>query len=186
MNASDRRALKLITQSKGDVRASLLSFLSKPKHYKKPIQKAREAKEQKERLSKRGGVDAIYKAVEKRAAGWCECGCGRQLLKNTWLWHPELDEWLNGNGRRQQKRAVATCWMLTRYCHRLRQRYAGGAPLWNSLFEKHCAKYGYRFEGHIEHAALLRKSSRALGLGQRVPPSPASSPDARDLPKVNQ
>lgn len=166
MNASDRRRLVLLLKSK-DVRASLKSFLAQPKRFKKPIQREREAKEKKERLGRKGETDAIYKAVEKRAAGICECGCGLSFGESTLLL-PEMDEWLNGNGRRRQKRAVPTCWMLTGICHRNRQRYAGGVAVWNAIFEQHCQKYGYKFEPHIEHAKL----SPALAASDLTPSGP--------------
>lgn len=173
MNASDRRALKLITQSKGDVRASLLSFLSKPKHYKKSIQKAREAKEQKERLSKKEETARIREFCFGRAADRCEfCTLNRPS---------ELHHLEGGNGRRRQRQSEKNCVAICEWCHRFYHRDPASFAV---IVAAWCAKHGYPPIVRIEHAALLRKSSRALGLGQRVPPSPASSPDARDLPKV--
>lgn len=182
MNASDRRALKLLTQSKGDVRASLLSFLSKPKHYKKPIQKAREAKEQKERLSRMGATAAIREACVRRAAGLCEACWTPFAVANP----AEMDHWLGGNGRRRQKQAIENCWMLHMTCHQRRQRGQPDAEYWNRRFHQHAAYYGYPFTPHIEHATVVRKSSRASGLGSGSPLPIASDPDARDLPIEKQ
>lgn len=163
MNASDRRRLVLLLKSK-DVRASLKSFLAQPKRFKKPIQREREAKEKKERLAEGELVGAIYIAVMERSGGRCEC-CGCRPSEFDPL---EMDEWLNGNGRRRQKRAVATCWMLVGSHHRLRQKYRPDVATWNLTFEQHCQKYGYKFEPHIEHAKL----SPALAASDLTPSGP--------------
>lgn len=175
MNASDRRALKLITQSKGDVRASLKSFLSKPKPYKKPLQKVREAKEQKERLSKRERRAAIRAAVFKRAGGYCELSGA-----------PGPTEWhhlLGGNGRRQQKESWYNTMAVTQAAH---IAYHRDPAHFASIVAAWCAKYGYDPITRIEHAPLARKLSRASGAGAGSPLPSSSVPDARDLSKVNQ
>lgn len=74
--------------------------------------------------------------------------------------------------------------MLRHDHHVLKTQNFPSAAFWQSCIDRWTQRYGYPPIKRIEHAALPRKSSRALGLGQRVPPSPASSPDARDLPKV--
>lgn len=132
---------------------------------KKAVQREREQHEQTAVQSRRAETSAIYLAVEKRAAGRCEaCAIDHDhVLGGGAAWTnpadpPELDHWMGGNGRRRQLQSVATCWMLHRSCHRLRQAGSPSAAAWNTLFEKHCRIYGYRFTGHVEHAEVPRKS----------------------------
>lgn len=173
MNASDRRRLVLLLKSK-DVRASLKSFLAQPKRFKKPIQREREAKEKKERLGRKGATAAIRAECLKRANGFCESG----VCFDLWT---EMDHWLGGNGRRRQKQSVETCWMLCRRCHHDRTNAVPSAAFWNGNFALHCARYGYKFEPHIEHAKLSpdRRLS-AVPLGPAVDPGVSSQTKERE------
>jgi hypothetical protein len=89
----------------------------------------------------------------QRAAGVCECGCGRRLD----LWGAELDHWLNGIGRRRQKQSIENCWFLTLKCHAARQRLSPSTSAWNARFAVHARKYGYPVVGHIEHQQMMRR-----------------------------
>lgn len=156
------RKLKRILASR-NVRASLQAFMRGAAPKSRPMKlmkKERLGKERSSREDRNAETARIRAECMKRAAGHCECGCGAPFIEDSMLWRAEMDEWLNGNGRRQQKRAVETCWMLTASCHRFRQRYVGGVELWNQIFEKHCRYYRYQFTPHIEHAAVKRPTSK--------------------------
>lgn len=94
----------------------------------------------------------IRALVAERAGNICECGCGRTLS----LYHPQMDHWLGGSGRRKQKQSVETCWMLTMWCHRQRTNNYPSAIYWNRKFRAHCHRYGYVFTPHIEKRQLTR------------------------------
>jgi hypothetical protein len=104
----------------------------------------------------------IYAFCNERAIAAgdkCECGCGRRLSQDG----RTLDHWLNGNGRKKQKESVFTCWMLTPWCHKLRQEYIPDAADWNEKFKTFCqrnggAAKGYVFEPHVEHQRLQARS----------------------------
>lgn len=172
MNKSNARALKRITDLPADQQpAALQKYLRTVAPMKsrpmKLMKKERLGREKRARADRNAETARIRAECMKRACGHCECGCGMPFDETSLWWRAEMDEWLNGNGRRQQKRAVETCWMLTALCHRNRQRYVGGVAGWNQSFEKHCRYYRYRFTPHIEHAALKRPKTTGAASGRR-------------------
>lgn len=166
MNRANAKELKRILESP-DVRASLQSFLGRQnatsRRTLKPMKQERLARGRLAREDRNAETARIRAECMKRAAGYCECGCGVPFIEGDLLQKPEMDEWLNGNGRRVQLRSVKTCWMLIAAHHLLRQRYIPDVATWSRDFAAHCKRHGYKFIPHIEHAAVQRHKNPQTG-----------------------
>lgn len=92
------------------------------------------------KASKRGETAAIREACEKRAEGFCECGCGIPLTGPGR--RAELDHFF---GRRVPQ-SVRTCWLLTYQCHWEKTDNSPSAAYWLRRFIAHCGKHGYAEE----------------------------------------
>jgi hypothetical protein len=84
----------------------------------------------------------IYRAVEKRSAGVCECGCGQPFSPKGTPSGPEMDHFFN----RRHGQSVQECWMIRTDHHDQKTRYRPSRLHWLHLFRAHCLKHGYAVE----------------------------------------
>lgn len=103
----------------------------------KPMRREREANEAREKASKRLETGRIYRAVEKRAGGRCECGCGTPFAsegENA----PQMDHFW---GRGKVPQTVENCWMLTARHHA--EKGGPGRLAWLGKFKTHADGHRY-------------------------------------------
>jgi hypothetical protein len=135
--------------------AKLLALLAPRRKNEK--QKATQKRKLQGAAARQTATAALRAAVMFRADGRCELEAANQRCVNN---ATELDHWLSGTGRRQQKQSVETTWALCRAHHVRRTRNYPNAAFWNELFADHCARYGYPFTPHVEHAQLPGRAAR--------------------------
>lgn len=94
----------------------------------------------------------IRRAVFARAAGFCECGCGKAVTEET----GHLDHFF---GRAKAEEAVSNCWALTPEHDHARTVNEPSASYWLVRFVRHAAKHGYKSE---EDRALTKLEALAV------------------------
>jgi hypothetical protein len=98
------------------------------------------------KTERRGETAAIRMACLRRAAGTCECGCGKRLNEDEFEHGPdgvaELEHpFSKGKGARLPQ-SVETCWILRADCHRERTANRPSAAAWWEKFIAHMESIG--------------------------------------------
>lgn len=137
---STHRDLTRLLQYKGDLRASLESFLEKhaPRRRKPSLRKAE--KEEK-KLGKKGARADVRAACVARCNQQCEA-CGQPSM---YIGPLEMDHFYG----RAFSESVETCWMLGPECHRQKTENDPTREFWDAKFAIHCKLYGYPFRPRL-------------------------------------
>lgn len=80
----------------------------------------------------------VYDAVEQRARGVCECGCGGAFGSDLDTM-PEMDHFWG----RAREESVESCWMLRAQCHREKTGNKPDRKTWLKKFYTHCVVFEY-------------------------------------------
>jgi len=132
---------------------------------------------------KRDETSVIRAACYERAAGVCECGCGRPAhhdaaaLRIDWNAQAELDHFF---GRGKVKQSVETCWILRADCHREKTNNRPDALVWLQKFIGHCQKHLTRnagtdpaaYSGYRQAAISARNRLRFVETRAALPAAP--------------
>jgi 5-methylcytosine-specific restriction endonuclease McrA len=75
----------------------------------------------------------LRERLKQRAAGLCECGCGRAIV------HSEMDHFFG----RKNGESFEVCWLLHHECHRLKTVNQPSRGWWLRRFLRHCGRHGF-------------------------------------------
>lgn len=90
----------------------------------------------------------VYGAVEQRARGVCECGCGTPF-DQTMEGVPEMDHFWGRAATGEKAESVGTCWMLRREHHRSKTDNKPGRGVWLLTFRRHAQSHGYARQAEL-------------------------------------
>lgn len=113
--------------------------LPQPQAHPKPSKLDRIRKAHGKRGAKARKTMEVYDAVEQRAGGVCECGCGGAFGSGLDTM-PEMDHFWG----RARKESVESCWMLRAKCHREKTSNKPSRDFWLIRFGRHATQHGYR------------------------------------------
>lgn len=106
-------------------------------------QRARAVVKDARRIDKKLKTALVHHECEVRAKGKCEsCRLPSVVL--------QLDHFLGGYGRRTEREAVETCWMICPPCHRRKTDNEPDRRTWCASFKFFCENRGYPVPPEVE------------------------------------
>ena len=109
--------------------------------HKKPSKLDRLRKAHGARGAKARKTMEVYDAVEQRAGGVCECGCGMPFLQ-TLAGAPEMDHFWGRRATGDRAESADTCWMLRSECHERKTNSKPSRQFWLIRFRNHSERFG--------------------------------------------
>lgn len=105
-------------------------------------------------------LSALVLKLQRRARGWCECGCGHPFSSGFAC--ATLDHFF---GRARAEESEATCWLLRWECHHAKTNNDPSARVWHERWIRHCERHGYvdeaaRARARLEGIIAVREASR--------------------------
>ncbi len=83
----------------------------------------------------------VYREVNRRAGGMCECGCGNFVNAGRMLDSAQQMDDFWGGARHE---SAEECWMIRADCHRAKTDNRPSRMEWLRRFESHCRLYGFK------------------------------------------
>lgn len=123
----------------GGERGALISELDRLQAIKRSVKLARKRKVAKKE-TRRERYREVVRQCTRRAAGKCECGCGRGSEGGLLPLDPDHFE---GGSNRTASETVEGIWMLARPCHEAKGLNQPSAEAWLRKRSAHCKKYDY-------------------------------------------